>query len=340
MSIVIDDRKDRILHAILEDYILTAVPVGSKTLEKKYFPELSSATLRNEMSDLTELGFLLQPHVSAGRVPSHSAFRRLAAELLEEPASTGDRTAEAAERLRSHRNQADELIPAAAELLSRETGLTSAVLMPGRQEQRLSRLQLIAFAQGKALLVMITDSGEVRQTVIRVSPRLNEDALYAISKALTRRLAGCTMRNVRELLNSLRQSGEDARVLEGISSLAERIEYQSAGETVAIGGRHSILSCPEFSDIEKARRFLALLEEREQILKLMRQSDAAAIRIGSEIGIDGAEDCALVTVGYDVPGGYRGTVNVIGPARMNYAAVLRSLRTVGSALTRLMEGNE
>ena len=336
-----DARKDRILHAIIEDYTLTAVPVGSRTLEKKYFPDLSSATIRNEMSDLTELGLLLQPHVSAGRVPSHLALRRFADELLAQTESFLSGEDETVNELSSRFSQTEELLPAAAEMLSNMTHMTAIVMMPGRQEQKIRRLQLILTERGKALLIMITDGGEIRQTVLPVSERLDSDALYAISRKLTEKLSGRTMREVQQLLSAYRRDGADERVLEGIAELAGRIQRQSSGETVAVGGRHNILFYPEYSDIEKARRFMTVLEEDEELRRIMRGSGSGcSVLIGSELGIEGLGDCALVSAPYAVNGGYRGTVNVLGPARMPYRSVLASVQSVARMLEALMGGNE
>ena len=336
-----DARKDRILHAIIEDYTLTAVPVGSRTLEKKYFPDLSSATIRNEMSDLAELGLLLQPHVSAGRVPSHLALRRYADELLSQAAAFLSAKDETVQELSTRFSQTEDLLPAAAEMLSRMTRMTAVVMMPGRQEQKIRRLQLIPTERGKALLIMITDGGEIRQTVLPVSERLDSDALYAISRALTEKFSGRTMKEVQMLLSAYRREGADEKVLEGIAALAGRIQRQSSGETVAVGGRHNILFYPEYSDIEKARRFMSVLEEDEGLRQLMRAGDrGCSVLIGAELGIEGLEDCALVSAGYAVSGGYRGTVNVLGPARMPYRSVLESVHSVARMLEALMGGNE
>lgn len=341
MAAVMDTRKDRILHAIIEDYILTAQPVGSRTLEKKYFPSLSSATIRNEMSDLAELGYLLQPHVSAGRVPSHAALRRFAHELLGMSFENADEERQTRDYLYARRGQTDDLMPAAAQILSELTSLTAIVMMPGRREQKISRVQLISLNRGQALLVLVTDSGETSQTVIRVTDRLDSDGLYAISKALTEKLTGRTLGEVRRMLDYYRQSGAEGQVLEGIAALAERIEKQSAGETVVLGGRHNILNYPEYADITKARNFLSALEENEQMLSVMRNtSDGVSVLIGDEIGVPGTEDCALLTAPFGVAGGHRGTVSMIGPARMPYGRVLSIMKLVSGILTELMGGNE
>ncbi|MBO2516760.1 MAG: heat-inducible transcription repressor HrcA [Clostridiales bacterium] len=341
MAVVMDTRKGRILNAIIEDYIQTAQPVGSRTLEKKYFPSLSSATIRNEMSDLAELGYLLQPHVSAGRVPSHTALRRFAKDLLNGSFEDVKEEQQTRDYLYARRGQTDDLMPAAAQVLSELTSLTAIVMMPGRREQKISRVQLIALNRGQALLVLVTDSGETSQTVIRVTDRLDSDGLYAISKALTEKLSGQTLGDVRKMLDYYRQSGAEGQVLDGIAALAGRIEKQSAGETVVLGGRHNILNYPEYADITKARDFLSVLEENEQMLSVMRKtSNGFSVLIGDEIGVPGTEDCALISTSFGVAGGHRGTVNIIGPARMPYARVLSTMRLVSGILTELMGGNE
>ena len=183
----IGERKERILRAIIDDYILTALPVGSRTISRKYETSLSSATIRNEMSDLEELGYLAQPHVSAGRVPSAKAYRLYVDELLEEKPLPADEAARAyfTERVR----QMEDVVTSAAQAISEITRYTAVVMLPKQLELRVSCLQLVPMPRGAALLVIVTDTGAIRDTVIHVSESLDADALYAISRMLTERLA-------------------------------------------------------------------------------------------------------------------------------------------------------
>lgn len=332
----IDARKERILRAIIDDYILTAMPVGSRTISRKYETSLSSATIRNEMSDLEELGYLAQPHVSAGRVPSAKAYRLYVDELLEGHKVQADPQARAyfVQRVR----QMEDVVTSAAQAISEITHYTAVVMMPKQLEMKISCLQLVPMPRGSALLVIVTDSGAIRDTVIRVSENLDGDALYAISRMLTERFAGRTLQEVQELLGAYsRQSGADGRVLQGIADLAAQMARQASTDTVTVGGSHNILNYPEYSDVEKARAFLSILEEKQRLMRLISDSDAAfTVRIGPETGLPEMNDCSLVTARYRVGSDHKGFVGVIGPTRMPYSRVLGALSAVGSALSDLL----
>lgn len=336
MNESIGPRKERILRAIIQDYVLTAMPVGSRTISRKYETSLSSATIRNEMSDLEELGYLAQPHVSAGRVPSYKAYRLYADELLSGSEIAEDPTAR--EYFSRCVRQMEDVVRTAAQTVADLTRYTAVVVMPRQLELRVSCLQLVPMPRGAALLVIVTDTGAIRDTVIRVSERLDGDALYAISRMLTERLAGRTLREVQEILGAYsRRSGPDAQVLQGIADLTAQMERQSATDTVIIGGSHNILNYPEYADVEKARAFLSALEQKEKLVEVLTAGDADyAIHIGRENGLPALNDCAAVTAGYRVGNGYRGTVGVIGPARMDYGQVLSVLSAVGHTLSALL----
>ena len=331
-----DARKERILRAIIDDYILTAMPVGSRTISRKYETSLSSATIRNEMSDLEELGYLAQPHVSAGRVPSLKAYRLYVDELLGGGALPQNPQARAffSERVR----QVEDVITSAAQAISEFTRYTAVVMMPKQLELRVSTLQLVPMPKGAALLVIVTDTGAIRDTVIHVSEVLDGDALYAISRMLTERLQGRTLQEVQEMLGAYsRQMGGDDRVIQGIAELAAQMARQSATDTVTVGGSHNILNYPEYSDVEKARAFLSVLEEKEKLMALLSgPEEAFSVRIGPETGMPEMADCSVVTVSYQVGRGHHGYVGVIGPTRMPYGQVLSALSAIGGALTDML----
>lgn len=332
----IDARKERILRAIIDDYVQTAMPVGSRTISRKYETSLSSATIRNEMSDLEELGYLAQPHISAGRVPSVKAYRLYVDELLESCQVQPDPEARAyfSQRVR----QMDDVISCAAAAISEFTRYTAVVMMPKQLDLRVSCLQLVPMPRGNALLVIVTDTGAIRDTVIRVSESLDGDALYAISRMLTERLAGRTLQEVQEMLGVYsRQMGGDDRVIQGISDLAARMASQSADDTLAVGGSHNILNYPEYSDVEKARAFLSVLEEKRKLMALFSgHGGAFGVRIGPETGMEEMTDCSVVTAQYQAGAGHQGFVGVIGPTRMPYGRVLNALSAIGEALSDML----
>ncbi len=332
-----DDRKLRILLAVIDDYVHTAVPVGSRTISRKYETALSSATIRNEMSDLEEMGFLEQPHVSAGRIPTMKAYRLYVDSLL-----SGGTRAEEADSVREfffdRVRQMQDVVESAASALSELTRYTAVVLMPKQLDLKVSCLQLVPMNTGSALLVVITDGGVIRNQVIRVSENLDSDALYAISKVLTSRLAGRTLQQVTEALAIYsRYSGADQEVCGAIADMASQMARQTGTDTIAVSGSHNILNYPEYSDVDKARAFLSVLETKDKLLSFLpEEREGFTVRIGPEMGLREMAGCAAVCTSYRIGGGHTGTVGVIGPARMPYGRIIGILETVGDALTGLM----
>ena len=338
-----DDRKMRILQAIIDDYILTGIPVGSRTISKKYDMGLSSATIRNEMSDLEELGFLDQPHVSAGRIPSAKAYRLYVDTLLE----TGKIPNTAEESVRSHFtgrvHQMEDVIDHAAQVISSLTHYTSVVLSPKGEQPRIQTIQLVPVSAETALVVIVTDQGMVRDNVIRVGGQMDSDTLYAISRTLTNELRGVTLAEACERIPIINEriSGND-RILQGLYGfLAEGQNAPRRGH-MAVGGTSNMLAYPEYSDVDKARNFLSLMETRDKLADIIRGSSGMSftVRIGPETGVPEMADCSIVTAAYSTRGGQQGTIGVIGPTRMQYSKVLSILNIIGHQLTDMFSGED
>ena len=333
-----DERKFRILQAIIDDYILTAVPVGSRTISKKYDMGLSSATIRNEMSDLEELGYLDQPHVSAGRVPSAKAYRLYVDQLLRSGRIQSDSEAAVRAHFLGRMRQMEDVIDHAAQVLSSLTNYTAVVLTPSAPQPHIRTLQLVPVSSTSALVVIVTDSGIVRDTVIRVSDQLDSDTLYAISKTLTQELAGHTLQEAVSLLPGISARMQDnERLLQGLSGFFQESAGSAVPPHVAIGGTSNMLSYPEYSDMEKARSFLSLMETRDKLAAIIAQQGEMAftVRIGPETGVPEMADCSIVTATYSTHTGQQGTIGVIGPTRMQYSRVLSILGTMGHQLSEL-----
>lgn len=334
-----DARKFRILQAIIDDYILTAIPVGSRTISKRFDMNLSSATIRNEMSDLEELGYLDQPHVSAGRVPSAKAYRLYVDELLREGKLKTDDVQSIREHFRNRSGKMEDVIGRAAQVISNITSYTSLVVGPQGAEAAVRNLQLVPISHRSALLVIVTDNGIIRDSVIHVDSELDSDALYAISRMLTERVAGRTLGETQQILKAMsREFAENRGVIESISHLVAEAESDGAKTRIAFAGPGNILNFPEYNDVEKARTFLSLLETKDAILALLeqRQSVAFTVRIGPETGVPELEDCSVVTATYSLDNGTHGTIGVIGPTRMQYSRVLGVLGVMGQQLSSLL----
>lgn len=338
-----DERKQRILSAIIDDYILTAMPVGSRTITEKYHMGLSSATIRNEMNDLEELGYLNQPHVSAGRVPSAKAYRLYVDLLLARGDIQSDDAQSVREFFTKRVHRMEDVVRSAAQALSDMTRYTAVVMSPKQLELRVNTLQLVPVTQSLALLVIVTDGGIVRDTMLHVSSLLDSDALYAISRMLTERLSGHTLRQVRQILTEyMATSGADRHVLAGISELTAQMEKQSRTDTVTVGGSHNILNYPEYSDVDKARTFLSLLDAKDTLMRLMQpdENEPYTVRIGPENGVPELQYCTLIAAPYRMGRRYQGAIGVIGPTRMPYKHIIGVLGIVGQTLSDILQTQE
>ena len=333
---MLDERKRRILDFIIQDYVDTAVPVGSRTITRKYDIGVSPATIRNEMSDLEALGYLEQPHISAGRIPSVKAYRLYVDDLIAGGMDVIPTDEDAQAVFSRCLTQLEDVAQSAAQALCESTRMTSLVMMPGQPEMRIATLQLVPMPQNAALLVVVTDSGLVRDTVLHVSDHLDPDALYAISRSMTEFLSGRTVHEVQQMLAAYaNQSGAEQRVLDGVRALADQLARQSSEDTVFVDGAHNILNFPEYSDVQKARSFLSVMESRQSLLDIIRGDDSLiTVRIGPELPLPEISDCSLITVRFGL-GEYHGLLGVIGPARMPYRRTIRTLATISRSMTEL-----
>lgn len=338
-----DKRKFRILQAIIDDYILTAMPVGSRTISKKYDMGLSSATIRNEMSDLEELGYLAQPHISAGRIPSAKAYRLYVDQLIQSGMLQPDSPQTTEDYFEGRIRKMEDVINHAAQVLSSLTHYTAVVTPPTSGEPRIRNLQIVPVTDKNALVVIVTDAGIVKDAMIEVDPGLSDDSLYALSKKLTAHLAKKTFSEALEALSHLVPATQGkTKLISGIESLAKQAEAVRKTPAIFVGGTHNILNYPEYSDIEKARSFLSLIETREKLAQLIEPNGQMAftVRIGPEMGISEMEDLTVVTATYSTGNEHHGTIGVIGPTRMQYQKVLTILSTMGRQLSELLGQDE
>ena len=236
-SPTMDERKRRILCAIVEDYVETASPVGSRTVCGKYLAELSSATIRNEMGNLTELGYLEQPHISAGRVPTASAYRFYVDSLDERSTLTRGEHERIDREILSRVKQLSDVVQSAADVLSDITNYATVVMMPKQEELRIRSLHLVPITRASALIVVVTDGGIIRDSHLHVSDMLDHDALFAISRMLSDRLRHKTLREAQQLLWDYAQNAPwEPQVTMGIAELAAQLERQSADDSLKVAG--------------------------------------------------------------------------------------------------------
>ncbi|MCL2695154.1 MAG: heat-inducible transcriptional repressor HrcA [Clostridiales bacterium] len=336
-----DNRKLRILRAIIDEYILSAVPVGSKSLSRNTDFALSSATIRNEMAGLEGLGYLEQPHTSAGRVPSDKAYRLYVDSMLQRAKLTERELAVLQRYCGVRVSSVEEVMRETARSLSEITNYTAIVLMPEMSESRLRHLQLVPLAQGSALAVAVTDAGVAREAVIRIPPDMSVEELEQISRMITQRYYNRTISTVAERL--VVEIGEILRERKSfLQSLTGTIDRSAASGThlVELSGATNILHYPEYRDVQKAKSFLAAVENKDTLYDLLKQASGMefTITIGSENKAETLRDCSVVTASYKLGDLALGTFGIIGPTRMQYGKVLTILEYMRASLGEVLTG--
>ncbi len=335
----LDERKFMILQAIIDDYIMTAVPVGSRTISRKAGVGFSPATIRNEMSDLEELGYLDQPHTSAGRVPSPKAYRLYVDHLLKVNEVSREDAQRISNYLNSRAGQVEQVMQSAAQVLSDMTHYTAVVAAPQLETLRIRRVQLVPVSDNTALMIVVTNAGIIKDAVVRVPEEMDPHHLYALSQMLTEQLDGLSMSQVRSrFADMFRDLKENRKLLAGVLDVLENRIAQQESQQMVVGGTTNLLSYPEYSDVEKAKNFLSVLECKEKLYPLLRQAGSVefSIRIGPENGLPELSECSMLTATYRVGEHSTGTMGIIGPTRMNYGKVMSVLSYMGKAITDIL----
>lgn len=337
---MLTERQLLILHAIIDDYIMTGVPVGSRTLSKREDIRFSSATIRNEMADLEEEGFLEQPHTSAGRLPSDKAYRLYVDTLMRVSALKPEEVRYIRSYFTDKINELETAIGNAAKVLSDMTKLTSVVMAPQYSTVEISRLQLVKLSGTRALLVIVFSTGTLKDIVINVPKDLDAAYLDMVSNMLTERVRGLTLfQAINEITDIVLTDMPIQR--EFMDSILDAVRANAASgnrHKLVLGGTQNIFNHPEYQDFNKAKSFLQLIEEKEPLYNLLSSTTGMefTIRIGKENDLDELKDMSIVTATYKIGGRNVGSFGVIGPTRMNYAKVLSVLGFVGNSMNELL----
>lgn len=335
----LNERKLRILQAIVDDYIATAMPVGSRTLTKKYISELSAATIRNEMSDLEELGFLDSPHTSAGRVPSYKAYRLYVDHIMRVGELNVDESGFINAYFGQRIGEMEQVIQGAAKAVSEATGYAAMVMAPQCEDARLLRIQLVPLTAGTALVVLVTDSMVYKDTVIRVPSSMGSGDFHGLSEMLTHRFGGKKLCEISQYAQN-DMPGELAEEKEFFRALTRQMQRSTHGQKdLAVDGALNIFQLPEYqNDMERAQSFLVALNSREKLYELL--SHAAkwefTVTIGPENEFENFKDMSVVTASYKIGDQPLGSVGVIGPVRMDYRRVIRVLNYMGRSMSEIL----
>jgi heat-inducible transcriptional repressor len=342
----LNERKLRILQAIISDFIYSAEPVGSRTLSKKYDMGISPATIRNEMSDLEEMGFLTHPHTSAGRVPSDKAYRLYVDNLMRKYELPDDEKKLIAEKLTSNVIELEKTIQHAASLLSELTSLT-AFAMAAPETDRIKYIKLMPVDEITVILMIVSESGKVSNTALKISVPYDEEGLDIIAKTMTYTYKGKSITDALKL-DIIKTFESD---IEAMSSLARTImpNFLKTLENmldvnIYMDGLTNIFSFPEYNDIDKAKVFLKMLDKKDHFRNiLINRDNGVIITIGDENSDEIIRDYSLITATYHVDGQFAGKIGVIGPKRMKYDEVTSIIEYITDNLSntfKLPGGNE
>lgn len=329
----LDERKRKILQAIIDDYIDTAEPIGSRTIARKHELGLSSATIRNEMADLEEMGYLAQPHTSSGRVPSDKGYRLYVDQLMQVHDLNMDEIEKIKSAMETHINELSQLIRQASAVLSRFTKYTSMAITPQLKTSTIKAIQVVPIEIGKAMVIVVTNAGIVRNCLVKVSESVMPDMLIMLSNVLNSKLTGLAIEqvNVRIIKELEREVGISGEILLPILSSAADLINQIDNTEVFIEGTTNIFNHPEFRDMVKARDFMNMLDEKASLCKMLFdsiESGGITIKIGSENDMSGIRECSLITANYNIADMFIGSIGIIGPTRMEYPRVISSMKYI------------
>lgn len=323
----LNERKLNILKAIVKDYIDTAEAVGSRTISKKHDLGVSAATIRNEMADLEELGYLIQPHTSAGRVPSEKGYKLYVNSLMGNAELSDEEKIIIEKCIRKNVSNIKDLIHETSKLLSQLTNYTTVAVTKSLVNQsNIKHIQLVSMNDKKILLIVVTDKGDIKNAYISNDSYLEQSKLNLISDNLTKRLSGKSITEIdNKLIAFIKYEISEYSML--VENLINALNFNIVEDdlSVSLNGATNIFNYPEFNDVIKAKSFLNMLEQKETITTMVKskgiQKDNINIIIGSDNDCDIAKDCSVVTATYNIDKDLVGRISFIGPTRMDYARI-------------------
>lgn len=340
----LNERKRKILNTIINEYISSAEPIGSRHISKHTNLGLSSATIRNEMADLEEMGYLEQPHTSAGRIPSDKGYRFYVNELMGGYEATQQDIDMLASAMAVKVGQFEKAIKQVSMLLSQMTNYTAFLITPEMKYGAIKTIELIPIDETSILIVLVTNEGIMKNKRLVIPKGIDKDLIPEISTMLKAKLSGLSLneigvKKINELKTALGENGEMLfPVIEFISEIIDDIQKETE---VYLSGVSNILNFPEYRDIDKAKEFIEFLDDKHSVTKAITDSTddddrVVHIRIGKENDMDIMQNSSLVTANYRLGGRTVGKIGIIGPTRMNYSKVVANINQISKYLEKIL----
>lgn len=341
----LDERKQKILQAIIRNYMETGEPVGSRTISKYSDLNLSSATIRNEMSDLEEMGYIVQPHTSAGRIPSDKGYRLYVDRILEEK---NHEVQELKDLMIERTDKMEQVLKQVVKVLAANTNYATMVSAPTYHRNKLKFIQLSKVNATQILTVIMIEGNVVRNKVIDVTEELDQETVLKLNILLNSVLNGLSIEeiNLAMIQNLKEQAGIHSELVGSVIDAVAEVIHSEDEVEIYTSGATNIFRYPELSDNGKASELISTFEEKQQLSDLVNQtlenSDSKGIQvyIGQETPIQSMKDCSVVTATYELGEGLQGTIGIIGPKRMDYENVLKTLKTLTEQLDEIYNRNK
>lgn len=341
---MLDDRKIKVLYAIINSHILSAEPIGSRTISKDYDLGVSSATIRNEMSDLEDQGYLNKPHSSAGRIPSDKAYRLYVDEILrvKKPSIDLIKKDKIKQILSSGTREIEQLIQNSAKVLSAVTSYTALAITPQAKQSRLKHIQLVPIDSRQILMVLVSNSGVVKNSIFRMEKEFCEDQIMIISNFLNDKLKGLTIEEINEqsTIEIFKDIFQFKAILDNMLPIINQSLEGMDDIDLYSDSITKILNFPEYKDIEKAKSFMSFIENKDLVVNLMLNNpieDEIDITIGNENIYAPIKDCSLITATYRLGDKTIGKIGVIGPTRMDYLKVIDIMHLFSVNITEIID---
>lgn len=333
----LDERKTKILHAIIKNYLETGEPVGSRTISKYTDLNLSSATIRNEMADLEELGYILQPHTSAGRIPSDKGYRFYVDHLIKEK---DKEVSEMKDFVIEHTERMEQVLQQVAKLLAANTNYATMITSPQFHHNKVKFIQLSSVDEEHILAVVVLEGNLVKNKMVTTDEPVDNEQMLKLNMLLNTNLTGLSIDqiNLGTIAALKEKAGIHSHIISDVlDAVAEAISEDEDLE-IYTSGATNILKYPELSDSQKASELLTAFEEKNQLVSLVTENLAdeentgIQVYIGNETPIQTMKDCSVVTATYELGEGVKGTIGIIGPKRMDYENVMDNLKMLKAQL--------
>ena len=342
----LDERKAKILRAIIQNYQETGEPVGSRTISKFSDLKLSSATIRNEMSDLEEMGYILQPHTSAGRIPSDKGYRFYVDQIMQEKEQE---VTEVKELMIQRVDRVELVLKKLAQLLAANTNYAALISGPQYHRNKLKFIQLSMMDDRKLLIVTVVEGNLIKNTMVDVPRNISREELLNLNILLNSALNGLTIEEINlDVISRLKeQAGAHSGLVDTVlTEVARAIRADEEDLQIYTSGATNIFKYPELSDGDRASELLKAFEQKDVLQELITDVNEASdetgiqVYIGNETPVQTMKDCSVVTANYDLGEGIRGTIGIIGPKRMDYEKVLGILKNLMKHLDATFKNEE